>query len=243
MSCGENGEMMLNEGSRTPTVFLRGCLTGWGGGRGHVCGDEDRIPPRSTGIVSHLNQDRINSHHFTSTVGVAVDIPLGCVHKRLPRRRQPRSSAGKCYGGCCRRRRIHSALRLYPGELPFRTGWGTSREPPTACGDQRLQHRTASVRAQPQPTISPRLRLGRAQLEDEKGFWETHPASPPPTVYWLRSSGRRCCWWSGHRRVTWACSTWTPASWTFHSENTNVQNKFPSGILSEKIRVSSDSPH
>lgn len=68
------------------------------------------------------------------------------------------------------------------------------------------------------------------------GVWETHPASPPPTVYRLRSSGRRCCWVSGHRRATWACWTWTPASWTFHSENTNVRNKPPRGILPGKVR-------
>lgn len=54
---------------------------------------------------------------------------------------------------------------------------------------------------------------------------QTHPASPPQAVYWLRSSGRRCCWVSGHRRATLACSIWRLAWWTFHSENTKMQEK------------------
>lgn len=57
-SRGGNGEMKLNKGSGTPTVFLQGCPTGWGGGRERGCGDEDRIPPRSTGIMSILMQIR-----------------------------------------------------------------------------------------------------------------------------------------------------------------------------------------
>lgn len=84
---------------------------------------------------------------------VAADVPLVCVRKPLPQRPPPRSSAGRCYAGRCR------PLRSYPGEPPFRTGWGRSRVPPMACGDQQLQRRTASM-----TTISPWLHLGPSEI-------------------------------------------------------------------------------
>lgn len=80
-SRGGNGEMMLHRGGGTPTVFLQGCPTGWGGGRGRGCGDEDRIPPRSTGITSVLMPIRATltspparralllSYHLRASVG------------------------------------------------------------------------------------------------------------------------------------------------------------------------------
>lgn len=48
-------------------------------------------------------------------------------------------------------------------------------------------------------------------------FCNTHPASRLLAVYWVQSSGWRCCWVSGHQGGMWGCSIWTRVSWTFHS--------------------------
>lgn len=62
-----------------------------------------------------------------------------CVRKLRPPPRPRRSSAGKCCAGPCRRLRLRSALRLWPGERPFRMDSGTSRAPPGVCAGQALQ--------------------------------------------------------------------------------------------------------
>lgn len=206
--------MRLNKGSGTPTVSLQGCPTGWGGGRGRGCGDGDRIPPGSTGIMSHSNANQIDSHHLLLMYHLRASVSGhrgGGGHRAHLRRDVMEAAVG---GAGAAQLAVYARVSHHSERVGVRAGHRQRRAEAGGCNAERRPLRRS--RGQ-------RCRHGYGpKLEIRRGFWETHPASPPPRVYRRRSAGRRCCWVSGHRRATWACWTWTPASWTFHSEKTQT---------------------
>lgn len=81
----------------------------------------------------------LHVHIYNICVFVCVWVPLVCVHTPPPQQQPRRSSEERCYAGRCRRLRLRSGLRSYPGEEPFQTDSGTSRAPPAAYGDLELR--------------------------------------------------------------------------------------------------------